>query len=99
MRSVLQVFSRTKNTTSTGLRLEYALEGTTNFVALKIHMEEILDDNGFLDYIKTDVIKHPTYDVEDLTQWKKDVAKARRIIWRESKIIFSRNSMGKKLHS
>ena len=47
---------------STGLRLEYALKGTTNFVAGKIHMEVVLHDNKLLDYVKTDVVKHPTTD-------------------------------------
>lgn len=77
---MLQVFSRTGNMTSTGLELEYALEGTTNFVAWKICMEEILDENGLLYYIKTDAVKPLASDVQDLTQWKKDVEKAQRII-------------------
>lgn len=38
-----------------GLRLEYALEGTSNFVAWKDWMEAVLDDNGLLEYIKIDV--------------------------------------------
>ena len=45
-----------------GLRLEYYLEGIKNFVAWKIHMEEVLDDNGLLEYIKTHVAKPPTSD-------------------------------------
>lgn len=63
-----------------GLRLEYALEGTSNFFAWKDHMEEILDDNGLLEYVKTNIPIPPTSDVQDLPQWKKNVAKARRII-------------------
>ena len=63
-----------------GLRLEYALEGTTNFVAWKIHMEEVLYENGILDYIETNVIIPSTSNFQDLSHWKKDVAKARRII-------------------
>jgi len=69
--------------TSTGLRLEYALEGTTNFVAWKIHMELVLDDNWLLDYMKIVVVKPLEIDAQDLAQWKKDVAKARRIILEE----------------
>ena len=45
-----------------GLRLEYAFEGISNFVAWKDHMEEVLDDNGLLEYIKTDVAKTQAYD-------------------------------------
>jgi len=40
-----------------GLRLEYALEGTSNFFAWKECMEVVLDDNGLLEYIKRDVAK------------------------------------------
>ena len=43
-------------------------------------MEVVLDENGMLDYIKTNVVNPPTSDTQDLVQWKKDVAKARRII-------------------
>ena len=42
-----------------GLRLEYTLESTSNFVAWKDHMEAVLDENGFLEYIKTNVEKPP----------------------------------------
>ena len=63
-----------------GLRLEYALEGTSNFVAWKDYMEAVLDDNGLLEYVKIDNPRPPTTDVQDLAQWKKDVGKVRRII-------------------
>lgn len=43
--------------TSTGIRLEYALEGTTNFLAWKICMEVVLGDNGLLCYINKDIVK------------------------------------------
>lgn len=64
-----------------GLRLEYALEGTSNFVARKDRMEEILDENGLLEYIKENVEKSPYFDAQNLAQWKKGVAKVRRIIF------------------
>ena len=35
-----------------GLRLEYALEGTSNFRAWKDKMEVVLDDNGVWDIHK-----------------------------------------------
>lgn len=38
-----------------GLRLNYALECTSDFVAWKDHMEALLNDNGLLEYIKKDV--------------------------------------------
>ena len=40
-----------------GLRLEYALEGTSNFIVWKDRMEAVLDENGLLEYIKTYVVK------------------------------------------
>ena len=48
-----------------GLRLEYALEGTSNFVAWKDHMEAVLDDNGLLEYIKTYVAQPLKYDAKN----------------------------------
>lgn len=61
------------------LMLEYAMEGTSNFVAWKDCMEVVLDDNGLLEYIKTDVAKPQGSNAQNFPQWKKDVAKARRI--------------------
>ena len=51
-----------------GLGLEYALEGTSNFIAWKDRMEAVLDDNGLLEYIKTDVAKPETFDAQNLAQ-------------------------------
>jgi len=63
-----------------GLRLEYALEGTSNFVAWKDTMEAILDDNGLIEYINIDVAKPQASDAQNLAKWKKYVATTRRII-------------------
>lgn len=66
--------------TSNGLRLEYALEDNSNFIAQKDHMEVVLDDNGLLEYVKTDIAKPQASNAKNLAQWKKGVAKVRRII-------------------
>ena len=63
-----------------GIRLENTLEGTSNFVAWKDCMEAVLDENGFLEYIKSGVEKSQAYDAQNLAKWKKYVAKVRRII-------------------
>jgi len=63
-----------------GLKLEYALERTSNFVAWKDSMEAVLDDNALQEYIKIDVAKTQASNAHNIAQWKKDVAKARRII-------------------
>ena len=34
-----------------GLRLEYALDGSTNYIAWKDHMEAVLEENGLKDFI------------------------------------------------
>jgi len=46
-------------------------------------MEEMIDENGLLDYVKTNIPKLGSTDAHNLAQWKKYVAKARRIILEE----------------
>lgn len=52
------------------MRLDYTLEGNSNFIAWKDQMEAVLDDNGLLEYIKTNVEKPQEYGAQNLTQWK-----------------------------
>lgn len=66
--------------TLNGLRLEYDLEGSSNFIAWNNHMEIVLDDNGLLEYVKTNIAKPGSSNAQSLAQLKKDVAKVRRII-------------------
>ena len=63
-----------------GLRLEYALEGSSNYITWKDGMEVVLEDNGLKEFIDHDIQKPPTYDAKYLAEWRKCVAKARRII-------------------
>jgi hypothetical protein len=63
-----------------GLRLEYALEGSSNYIAWKDRMEAVLEDNGLKEYIDKDVPKPDATDTANLDAWKKKVAKARRIL-------------------
>ena len=56
-----------------GLRLEYALEGSSNYVAWKDIMEGVLDDNGLKEFIEA-VIPKPT-DAAILDAWQKKTAK------------------------
>lgn len=62
----------------TGLRLEYALEGSTNYIAWKDRMEAVLDDNGMKELIEMDVPK-PT-DATQADAWQNKTAKCRRIL-------------------
>lgn len=50
------------------LRLEYSLEGNSNFIAWKDSMEAILDDNGLLEYVKIDISKPGSTDAQNLAQ-------------------------------
>jgi hypothetical protein len=63
-----------------GLRLEYALEGSSNYIAWKDRMEAILKDNGLKEFIDKDVPKLDAADTANLDAWQKKVAKARRIL-------------------
>eukprot|EP00253_Pinus_taeda_P021600 PITA_21600 len=61
-----------------GFRLEYALEGSSNYIAWKDRMKAVLDDNGLKEFIDTDIPK-PT-DATQADAWQKKIAKCRRIL-------------------
>ena len=63
-----------------GLRLEYALDGSSNYIAWKDHMEAVLDDNSLKDFIDQEVPKLGAANATELAEWKKCVARARRIL-------------------
>jgi hypothetical protein len=63
-----------------GLRLEYAHEGSSNYIAWKDRMEAVLEDNGLKGYIDNDVPKPDATDTANLDAWKNKVVKARRIL-------------------
>jgi hypothetical protein len=63
-----------------GLRLEYALEGISNYIAWKDNMEAVLEDNGLKEFIDKDVSKPDVVDTTNLDAWQKKVLKARRIL-------------------
>ena len=63
-----------------GLRLRYALEGSSEFIAWKDHMEAVLEDNGSKEFIDQEIQKPASTNPQELAEWKKCVVKARRII-------------------
>jgi hypothetical protein len=63
-----------------GLRLEYALEGSSNYIVWKDRMEAVLEDNGLEGYIDANSPKMIATDTANLDAWKKKVVKARRIL-------------------
>jgi hypothetical protein len=66
-----------------GLRLEYALEGSSNYIAWKDKMEAVLEYNCLKEFIDKDVPKPDVADAANLDAWQKKVAKARRILLEE----------------
>ena len=63
-----------------GLRLEYALEGRSNYIAWKDRMEAVLEDNGLKEFIEKDVPKPDVVDAANLDAWQKKVENVRRIL-------------------
>ena len=63
-----------------GLRLEYALEGSSKYISWKDRMEAVLEDNGLKEFIEKYVTKPDATDVANLDAWRNKVAKARRIL-------------------
>ena len=63
-----------------GLRLKYALKGSSNYIAWKENMEEILEDNELKKFIDFDIPNPAAADAQILDAWHKKVAKVRRIL-------------------
>eukprot|EP00253_Pinus_taeda_P021301 PITA_21301 len=63
-----------------GLRLKYALDGSSNYIAWKDRMEAVLEENGLKDLIDQEVHKPTIANAQELEEWKKCVARARRIL-------------------
>ena len=59
-------------------RLEYALEGSSNYVSWKDRMEAVLDDNGLKEFIETEIPK--STDAAQVEAWQKKMVKCRRIL-------------------
>ena len=53
-----------------GLRLEYSLEGNSNYIAWKDRMEVVLDDNGLKEFIDAEIPKPTSSDAAILDAWK-----------------------------
>ena len=62
------------------LQLEYALEGSLNYIAWKDRMEVVLDDNGLKEFIDAEIPKLTSSDATVLDAWQKKIAKCRRIL-------------------
>ena len=63
-----------------GLQLDYAPEGSSNYISWKDRMEAVLEYNGLKEFINRDVPKPTSSDATGLDAWQKKVAKTRRIM-------------------
>ena len=54
-----------------GLRLEYALEGSSNYIAWKDRMEAVLDDNGLKEFIDAEIPNRVLAMLPHLTHGKR----------------------------
>ena len=63
-----------------GFRLEYALEGSSNYISWKDRMEAVMEDNGLKEFIDAEIPKPASSDAAALDAWKKKTAKCRRIL-------------------
>ncbi len=80
MQTRSQVFFKNQKMAFNGLKLEYSFKCASNFDAWKDRMEVVLEDNEVKEFIDHDIPKPLTSYAKDLVEWKKRVAKARRII-------------------
>jgi len=60
-----------------GLKLEYALEGSSNYIAWKDRMEAALEDNGLKEFIDQEIQKPASTNAQEFAEWKECVVKAR----------------------
>ena len=63
-----------------GLRLKYALEGSSNYIAWKYRMEVVLEEYYLKEFIDQEIPKLASTNAKDLAECKKCVEKVRRII-------------------
>ena len=82
-----------------GLRLDYALDGSSNYIAWKDMMEEMLEDNGLKEFIDSNVPKPGSSDAALLDAWKKKTTKTRRILLEGVKDHIVSNLHGKAIPS
>ena len=52
-----------------GFRLEYALDGSSNYIAWKDRMEVVLEDNGLKDFIDQEIPKPTAANAQELAEW------------------------------
>ena len=54
--------------------MEYALDGSLNYISWKDRMEAVLEENGLKEFIDSNVPKPASSDATRLDAWQKKVA-------------------------
>ena len=81
-----------------GLQLEYALEGSLNYISYKDNMEVVLEYNELKELVENDVPKPTLMNVALLHAWKKKVQRKEGFCWKVYETTLSQEFMGKPHH-
>ena len=65
-----------------GLRLEYALDRSPNYIAWKDRMEAVLDDNGLKEFIDAEIPNPASRDAAALDAWKRRQKNVEGLCWK-----------------
>jgi len=79
------------------VKAQVCLGRKLKFYILEIHDVAVLEDNGLKEFVEEEIPKPTTTDAQNMDEWKKCVAKTRRVILEGFETTLSRVSMGKKL--
>ena len=81
-----------------GLRLEYALEGSSNYITWKDRMEAVLEDNGLKEFIDSDVPKPTLTDFALPDAWQRKWKRQGGFYWKVYETTLSQAFMGNPHH-
>ena len=81
-----------------GLRLDYALEGSSKYISWKDRMEVVLEYNGLKEFINEGFPKPDARDAANIDAWKNTWKIQGGCCWGEYETTLSEASMGKPHH-
>ena len=62
--------------------MEYALEGSLNYISWKDRMEVVLEDNGLKEFIDAKIPKPTSSDAAALDAWQKKTKNVKGFCWK-----------------
>ena len=65
-----------------GLRLEYALDGSLNYIAWRDRMEAVLEDNGLKEFIDAEIPKPDLVMLQHLMHGKRRQQSVEELCWK-----------------